>query len=538
MKMMCLLIAYIWVYFQNIFTQVNGQFYYCSDAYSCYGQSLAISLFLECNGYHSCGKADIALTASSTINCAGSYACFAATKLTTLGAVSCRGLFSCAYVNYIYPSSSDTYCYGEQSCVNSTIYDTSGRDVRCYGALSCYGATLYISGDAQFEGFYSGENAVVSSSDSSIFVQLYSMCGNVTVICNSGHTCTIDCYESGCNRAIFNGTGTFIFDCNNNPQESDACPGSSGRVLSSFMLDEGYNEFISDPTIQTIGAKLSPLEKGSIDSNDNVYDPCNETTANAIHCANDSECTSINVTNHIGPICCSGSDSCNLWSNIKTTTSLSVLNSSDIIDNTAIRCDGYWSCKYGTILANVGDIFYSASGGGTQSSAESGNNGNIYVTGNSGGTFSDFSGDTVYCLVEAGCWASTIYESENIWVVGSRPFARGTAFNITNEIYCHGERSCEGTSFTNVGNSIYAAGYKAMGDTTISNIGGGLLGWGRQVFSNISLVNAIHVCVNEKKNICVYPCARKLVLGCLYNAWLFRWHVMELTVCYQQVLKV
>ena len=532
--MMCLLISYIWL-FQNILTQVQGQFYYCNDAYSCYGQSLSVSSSVDCNGYHSCGNADV-VSSGFQLHCAGSYACFAATRLTASYVTHCSGLFSCAYVNSTFTSGSYTYCSGEQSCMNSIIYDNRG--IECIGTASCYGATLYTSGYATFSGFYSGENAIVSSADSSMSVQLYSMCGNVTIICNSGHTCSIICYESGCNRAIFNdnnGTGTFIFYCNNNPQESDACPGSFGRVLSNFMIDEGYNESIFNPTMQIIGEKLTSLERGLIDRNENIYDPCNETTANAIHCANDVECASINVTNDIGPICCSGSQSCEHSDGIKTRSNLSVLNSSDIIDNTAIRCDGYESCEYGTLLANAGDIFFAASDSGRLSNT-SANNGDVYVTGDYGGHLSDIKrGKTICCLGRSGCSGATIYESKDIWVVGRLSFSHGTASNITNEIHCHGEYSCIGASFTNVGNSVYAAGYHAMHEAIISNISGSLLGWGCEVFSNSSIVNVVHVCV---EHLClslhmflfsffflllmlpsqiIHRANKKLVFGCFYN---------------------
>ena len=57
------------------------------------------------------------------------------TITTASDTIRCRGLYSCAYVNYLSAQGAYIYCQGKLSCIGSTIYQYSTSDgVACQGA--------------------------------------------------------------------------------------------------------------------------------------------------------------------------------------------------------------------------------------------------------------------------------------------------------------------------------------------------------------------------------------------------------------------
>ena len=172
----------------------------------------------------------------------------------------------------------------------------------------------------------------------------------LTLICNNGDTCNVNCYDNSCNNlTLIENGGTIVVTCYYDAQKSEACP--NGKQLSSFM----YNmPMLNDSTlISTISTS-----NGYSTSYSNSYSLCNFN--NTINCNDYNECngnygtTEIINSNVNGSICCSASQACSNVANI-------LLNGTNSNGMSSIRCDAFLSCHLSTItVLNGGNIYASS----------------------------------------------------------------------------------------------------------------------------------------------------------------------------------
>lgn len=524
MTLLKVIILQIFVTLYNQTLPAAGQYYDCDSAYECQGQSLSSTSteLIRCEGYHSCDNASITANGAYEgwgLLCRGAYSCYKAPQIVvSAGYFGCTGLLSCARSNYLY-SPGYVMCIGEKSCAYSTIYHTSSAETQCDGVRSCKGSTIYESSSVEFRGLFSGENAVVSS-QSSISVTIWNgdSAPYLTILCNNGHTCTINCYGNGCNDGnyiTFNDSngGTFSYNCDDSNYPayvSTVCP--SGLKLSEFMtkldlnLDHDINN--GDDVLLPSLRKLSFSLEENVQSNGN-YDPCSAT--NSVHCIDNGGCQSSSSTSNIlGPVCCSAYYACYGATEISTSITDINLNANNV-NNTAIRCDGDQSCRQSYIIANFGgDMYFTAAQTGRSGSGIYGpltNNSiyggaletNIICTSGSACGYNTISEiNILYCIAPVACgsWSSRGYLTNinKIYAYSRGAIISDTITNVLDSIYCSGQQACSYNVINIVKNDLICQGSSCLVDTTISHVGGSVITFGQGTMKSSTITNVTNVC--------------------------------------------
>ena len=211
-------------------------------------------------------------------------------------------------------------------------------------------------------------------------------CEQLTLICNNDAICIIDC-----NFSEYNSVCT----------ESELIPKYRLPNLVNQTMSNYENSFVS----------------------------CYSNVTNISQCENFGECEaliSIDNTNNQAPICCTAANACKDVTNMTTEIALN----SAVIDNTAIRCDGYISCiTVVNIIAKEG--------------------GNIYVTGYVSGYSIDMIQTTLlYDIIVSGfvsCQHSTAFQNvNNVFCVDRCMFISfiRTVYNALILLHVHVNFSC------------------------------------------------------------------------------------------------
>ena len=457
----------------------NVQAYDCHSAFQCYETSISTAYWVECVGYRSCDSSII--NTSSSLVCDGGYSCFNSSSVTVAGDVDCKGLFSCADSIL---NGNILECYGEKSCLNAILNDdNANNELKCYAFDACMGSTIRVNNDVEFEGFFSGRDAVIYSHGSHVYHFQGTQSGyNAQLVCEDGDTCDIRCWDNNCNHLeLINNGGTINVTCEYDAGQSNICP--NGKQLSAFMYE----------TPNLLNLTVSPRFDFDVSNN---YDPCN-TDKGAIHCddARDSECDSQLINNN-GTICCSGE-----WSCLEIIIVSNVTTSITSSEGTGVRCDADGACVRSTITAKTGDMYFTGSFTARDATIEATSKFDIFCS----GAWSCYkstmrNSKNVYCLAPYSCQQANISGIvNNIYLYGKYTGQYGNIENIGGSVFCEGYQSCHcydcSYVISNVTGDIYASGYQSLYGRQIEDIGGSLLGFGNQAlgFTTVNNVHNLHV---------------------------------------------
>ena len=435
----------------------NGQ---CDSAYQCYGTSRT-NPSIDCAGYHSCDSASWTQlsTYSSDCSCSGSYSCYQGLSFYNFGDYYCAGLFSCAYMTYLYSSDgTDVECYGEKSCVESLIY---GYDIYCYGFDSCVGSRIYLRGTLFIYSPMAAKDSLIYSDSNSVNLYFYGgYTGyDTTVVCDNGDICNIYCFDNGCNDlSLASVGGVFNITCEIGSYNSSICPNETSYALTENSLIKNA-EFEWLDVINLYSSFNTPTQEAQF-----VDTICQNT--NTINCDdyNDDECQST-FTNYNGSICCSGKFSCDYIS-IITHNNISSNNNNNIY-NSSHRCDGAASCAYSTLKAI--------------------NGGNIHSTAHQGAIYSTIKGtneSNIFCNSYQACYESKISNGKNLYCLGYQACFQSNITGMNGNAYCNSYRACDGVSLVNVIGNIYAIGQQALRSGSITNVGSSVSGYDFKVKKN------------------------------------------------------
>ena len=420
----------------------------CHDAYSCALAYISTSR-IECYGYHSCHQASLQTT--STIWCIGGYSCFGATRVySSDGSVQCYGLGSCAMIESIGNINEPLYCGAQLACYQSNIH---AQSIWCAAERSCANSIAYIERYVWIYGYLGAQNSTFYSTDSSSDYYFYGPYSgnNATIICGNNHTCSVHCYNNGCNilSLVCNGTCNFVISCDDEAEKSDVCP--NGIIMNSTT------NFIFLPQVT-----LSSFAE--IYTN-YVTTPCYTPITNAIHCDDNKECaysTSLDTSDIHAPICCASYRACASVNNI---TSIIPLNSS-VINSVAIRCDGYASCLYSDHIhaVNGGNIYMSGLLAGRDiDMIEITQNYDIFCT-----AYNSCRGSTLknsnntYCITYLACQYTFIVNVSTVWMYGQSAGLYSYITGLKDNLYCAGEYSCMNATVSSGGDMIQASGYQVL----------------------------------------------------------------------------
>lgn len=388
----------------------------CNTPYGCASSSMSGD-DLTCRGYHACDSATWtnSNTGGDEVNCGASYSCYKSNldhQSPTKG-IYCDALYSCADSVNLH-SANVVYCRGDESCLDSTIY--GGSEITCDGFESCMDAVIYVNGTLTGNGPLSTSNSLIYSVGDEIsidFVGPQSGHG-ATVFCNSGSICNIYCYEDGCNDLTLTSLGgNFNVSCDNSAFSSDVCP--NGEIFSSLVIYTEYPRLTDEEDPDTI---------------------CDASITGAINCDQWNECDNSALTNYDGPICCTAESTCNSNADLQTY---------NISNTTAIRCDGESSCEFSNVKAV--------------------NGGNIYLTAYfaaEGATIATTMEYNIECTGLQSCYqAENISNAKNVYCLAGEACAEISSISkIKENMYCFGSLSCKDITISYVKN-VYGGGYQS-----------------------------------------------------------------------------
>lgn len=463
----------------------------CMTAYSCDSDSIADS-WVDCDGYMSCSQTSIAANGNlPSISCYGSYSCYQSGYLKVIststdygGAITCAGLFSCAFVDTIYNYWGSISCRGELSCFNSNVY---------FGSSSLY-KSIYITGDHAFSkstllnGYnhrvyasFGAQNATfISTVNNTMFYMFGNYAGyGATIICGSGLDCNIYCSGNGCNELnlICNGTSrfscNFVVDCSS-AQQSNICP--NGYTIDQLQFQV--------PSLMDV--KLSTIE--------NSYNAC--LTTNAVNCGDfyNSECVSASGVGVGGAVCCTAWGGCYRSSYPITTRGIALNSNSTVIDQTAIRCDAFQSCFVAKLTAqDGGNVYLTAWGAGDYSTlkvVETTVEYNIICSG-----YQSCS-QTWVSIVNGFYVRKVLQNALNVICTGSDSCSGADMINI-HYAYLYGVSSGELSTIENVFGSVYCSAFTACSNSTIQNVKENVFAGGYKALSFSNISNVTNVCANH-----------------------------------------
>lgn len=487
-------------------TQVTEGDHWCDDNLindsSCVISETSTSI--HCAGYRSCEGATI-LTTSASINCYGSYSCYKSTAIENMkplwsssGNIRCYGLFSCA--NVLHMSAYNTiYCYAEQSCFGSVIFTF---ELICTGDRSCANSQVFHNGSISLYGSLSGINSIfysVGPVGSTFDYEIYGSYGayNATIMCGSGHECDIECDGNSCQNLMVQCSDGSDNTCD----ISISCRYSQQTVVNGECgINYGYktkSSWISQLNFD-FGSRINlpSLIDISISTYENSVIPCDMSLTNALNCNGRDDLSQtacllsrFDTTRIVAPICCTAYYGCN--SQIQNTNITAVIPSSynynnshsysnynssliHLVKDTAIRCDGYFSC-----VGYLNSITASNSDGP----------GNIYFAGTSNDPHGNADtvvvktiiGYDIFCTGDDSCRYFDAKDASNVYCTGGYSCTDLFVYNIANNIYFYGYLSGESALMNNIEGSVYCSAWEACYDSDILNIVGNVVGNGYEV---------------------------------------------------------
>lgn len=466
-----------------ILSLVNGTIW-CNNSYSCALTSVqeSTSGTVNCYGFYSCYKSPKIVNAVGYAFCDGSYSCYKADEVfaANVNWGQCSGLYSCREIGN-YTVKYAHVCESEQSCSDSRLYSQIsnnfwGRGARCL-------INSRVSGESNYYmyGESSGKNSIIGEGVSYNNIRFYGKDSgkNVTVKCDSGSTCNINCREDACSSLILNCSDNCNVDCTY-AHYSDVC--SDGYNIPSYLSD-----YIPLPSILDSSGD-NTFDNITLTTDDNGYNPCYTPTTGATHCDSYKEC--IDSTTELqdidAPICCTASYSCK--DSINITTDGIDFNGITAIEDVAIRCDGSYSCNSITdyiAAKNGGHIFFSGwYSGYSNNIIETTISYDIICSGSysCGSTTNIRNCRNLYCGGYKSCNSiGLINNVKNVWMYGYISGTSSTMNNIINSVYCGSEQSCHSNSISNVGNMIIENAYQALVGCTIDSVDNGVFAMGYQV---------------------------------------------------------
>lgn len=320
----------------------------------------------------------------------GSFSCINVPLIVANSVVHCRGFHSCR--GSTIQNDATVLCYAASSCAETTIKEETyygstvyGVFIYCYGKFSCAKANISGNDDIQATGSYSLYGSTVYSNGTDIDVDIsgYFAGYNLTIVCSSGDSCAVECFDNACVETYFycdDSVSTCTVDCNST---SGSCPyqiSSTASItqLSSWM-DVAANEEDKN-------------------CNNSLATDCSEWKTNAA-CYNNGTLTETD-----GSICCRGELSCG------GDTSMAVSGT-----NNSIWCDGEEGCYDGTYfktLSSKYDIYC----GGMRSCTQ-----NYLIAIND-----------IHCGALTACLQSTIKNAQNLYCDSYYACQSTTIINVTN----------------------------------------------------------------------------------------------------------
>eukprot|EP01083_Nonionella_stella_P151631 484775_1 len=355
---------------------VFGGSEYCNTAYECVGQSRPINTTytLYSGGYkaNSGATTDITVdwnTETKDVRCSASFSCANIGSITGSARSSsrlfCDGAFSCSNTIVNLTGNIARNCAGSNSCNGVTfnsLNSSSGEQgwMFCDGDRSCANAEFHNHHEISALGSYALYNATIHSTADGFKVKLYAPNAGfgARIFCYLGHSCTIDCYVTGCHMLYIDCVG----NCDIQVNSKDTV-----RPITDYSLFDA--------------SQLNIL-----------YD------SSALEQSNDDACLFM-VDNYRGHrsgiksgsnVCCRGWDSCSYG---------------EIISNTSVVCSGSSSCyRVASITAND-SIFCSASGGCYDSNLYALND--VYCLGGTACRTATITARNLYCSGHYSCYDTT-----------------------------------------------------------------------------------------------------------------------------------
>eukprot|EP01083_Nonionella_stella_P259461 885853_1 len=204
---------------------VFGGSEYCNTAYECVGQSRPINATytLISGGYkaNSGATTDITVdwnTETKDVRCSASFSCANIGSITGSARSSsrlfCEGAFSCSNTIVNLTGNIARNCGGSNSCNGVTfnsLNSSSGTQgwMSCQGDRSCANAEFHNHHEISALGSYALYNATIHSTADGFKVKLYAPNAGfgARIFCYLGHSCTIDCYVTGCHMLYIDCVG-------------------------------------------------------------------------------------------------------------------------------------------------------------------------------------------------------------------------------------------------------------------------------------------------------------------------------------------
>ena len=491
---------------------------------------------ITCGGFYSCGNASITITGSGKIECYGSYSCYSSYNMTStneeFGGLECYGLYSCAKISQINITTGDVLAYGEKSLYSSNVTLNNGN-LFCDGDRSCANSFIYGSQIHYLNGYLAGQNSIFNSLYSNVSYYFFGgrSGDGATIVCQSGHTCTINCYGNGCNNLTArcnpeDTTGTpncnIVVDNCSYAENAGVCEGDGGYSLSTLMYSyHGIDyEFVDIEKDEDVNITFSNYE--------NSFTDCNALCGGYESCAYyELALPSALVSDHI---CCSGQESC-LGAELTAVAEDTEEDEEYAVifeDGLNVRCDGYGSCAnvFAELLTKSKLNFYFAGGfsaeqnewyledGEQEDSAEASNSGlqNIIITGAMNDTSfyeMETSADYLLCHGDKSCsGGSYINNVKNIFANGMSSLASSIIGDNVTNVYCGAFEACNNSVFDAINGDIYGAGYRALYNAIISNVRNGIFGFGYQALSYAHISNAEYLFCDGS-----YTCSNTIIIN-------------------------
>ena len=481
----------------------------CDDNYECAYESIDNGGSygeIECYGDHSCfADESIETDSSGYIECHGAYSCansdsiYQASASTEL--VQCYGLYSCSNIKtQLKNIGYNIQCYGEKSCSNVTqiyVMSSSGEttgDLECDGDKSCsHVSSIYFKDTLHADGHLSMYNSIIRNTNSySKYTAYFNFYGafsgyNGKILCKSSDTCKITCVGNGCNNLTAqcsSSSCTIDIDCDSS-EMNQLCP-------------NGYKPIIPLPNLVELGIELSTY--------DNSYYPCFTPYSDGISCNDYLECESqslntYNSDHNHGPVCCTASHACYSLKNISTYLDFGNGETSKYVNNTAVRCDGFYSCYASGVplvtinAVNGGNIYFSgyqAAIGSSLTEISTFNKGyNISCGGRescSGNTMTDF--DTVFCNGYSSCYQITVFNGHTVYGYGGSSIRNSEIYAIDDAIYCGGYQSCQTSIIHDNSGNLFGYNYQSLADCIIANMTQSIIySYGVESMANVKVFN-------------------------------------------------
>ena len=230
------------------FNLLSAQRYECGSAYECVNFTLDTTSTggyssyedIYATGYKSLFGRHTSGLSNNDVYCKAAYACSETAILYSTDGVLCRGEHSCSYCSEIYNEAQNGRCYGACACTHSTFTQNHNQNFQCMADQSCSFTRFNETAEFFVYGAYSLMNGHINSHPSeTMTIDLYGCYAgyNLTVYCDSGHTCNLNCYGNACLNTLV----ICIDNCNLNVVcDSSECEYNPIVVNDTAVADSMY----------------------------------------------------------------------------------------------------------------------------------------------------------------------------------------------------------------------------------------------------------------------------------------------------------